>query len=235
MGSCGGAGEPSPPFQLESDASPARSDGSGLSGRVTWSGPPQADPGSGTVADPCSGSGAQVAESVGPEGGLADVVVLVENAPPAADEPRSLELSAQQCRFHPTVAAVPMGGRLVADNRDERLHTFHLRRQHPEGGLSNLQNLAVPPGEPPASFIFDAPGPLHVSSDDVPGMEAWVLVYERGQSAVTDARGQFELPELPPGEWQVTFWHPRFGRKLLPVLIPKDGPASLYASLPPSP
>ena len=136
--------------------------------------------------------------------------------------------------MRPTVAAVQVGTRLVADNRDERVHTFHLRRLAAEGGRRNLQNLAVPPGNPPALWEFSEPGIVHISSDDLPQMESWVFVHRQGQSVVTDSEGRFELPELPQGQWQVTFWHPRFGRTVLPVMVPEDGPASLYASLPPS-
>jgi hypothetical protein len=160
---------------------------------------------------------------------------MVAAAPGPASLPRSFELRASGCRFEPAVAAVAVGTSLVADNRDPRLHTFHLRAEQPGGSRLNVHNLAVPPGEPPALWLLDEPATLHISSDPVPAMESWLLVLDGGQSTVTDAEGRFELPDLPPGQWQVRFWHPRFGETELPVLIPSDGPASLYASLPPSP
>ena len=231
-GSCGADSTATSPGGPE--ALPASSVGDrGLVGRVTYAGEPNPiAPGPGG-AEPCSAAAPTVARSVGAEGGLADVVVLVSAAPGSAAT-GSLEVSAQDCRMRPTVAAVQVGTRMVADNRDERVHTFHLRRLAAEGGRRNLQNLAVPPGNPPALWEFSEPGIVHISSDDLPQMESWVFVYQQGQSVVTDSEGRFELPELPQGQWQVTFWHPRFGRTVLPVMVPEDGPASLYASLPPS-
>ena len=233
LGPCVGPGTPSPSPPAGKASSSSTADGRGLVGRVTWSGSPQPVAVS-TPADPCSGTGLPVGKDIGAQGGVADVVVRVAEAPASATESRSLELSAHNCRFEPVVAAVPAGVRLVADNRDGRLHTFHLRRLHPQGGWSNLQNLAVPPGGLPASWVLEEPGTLHVTSDQIPGMESWIVVYEPGQATVTDAQGRFELPQLPAGQWDVQFWHPRFGTTVMPVLIPKDGPASLYASLPPS-
>jgi len=227
-----------PPPQGEAAAEPPAVEAveaRGLVGRVTWSGPAQSAPTAAVTEDPCAAAAGAAARSVGPEAGLADVVVVVADAPASVDALRSFELRASGCRFQPAVAAVPVGTQLVANNRDARLHTFHLRREQQGGSRRNLHNLAVPPGEHPAFWLFDEPATVHISSDQVPAMEAWVLVLDGGQSTVSDAEGRFELPLLPPGQWQVRFWHPRFGQTELPVLIPADGPASLYASLPPSP
>lgn len=213
-----------------SQATPA---GAGpLLGRVTFSGATQKSSVEVQGTDPC----ATAASAQGPlvsSGGLADVVVWVEGVPASDSAPQSVALSALECSFQPRVSSAQRGAVLIADNKDVRLHSFHLRRDDRRGGRSNLQNLVVPSGEPPASWPLSEAGLIHISSDATESMQAWVFVHERGVSTVTDSDGAFEVSGIPAGNWTVRFWHPDYGEVVRPVLIPADGPASLYVSLPP--
>lgn len=203
-----------------------------LAGRVTFAGLSQTQVARDLGAEPCAEKSTQQAEVV--DGGLADVVVWVEGVPASSSSPPSLEVSAEECLFAPLVSVAQVGARLHADNKDVRLHSFHLRSDDGQGGRKNLQNLVVPPRDPPASWLLDTPGLVHISSDARAGMEAWVFVYERGLATVTDREGRFELAGMSAGNWTVRFWHPQYGEVIRPVQIPVDGPASLYVSLPAS-
>ncbi len=217
---------PSSPLTLESEE---RSGPGPLAGRVTFAGPPQKQAARDRGAEPCDGE--RTAQPPVVDGGLANVVVWVEGAPASSSSPPSLEVSAEECLFAPLVSVAQVGARLHADNKDVRLHSFHLRSDDGQGGRKNLQNLVVPAGDPPASWLLDAPGLVHISSDARAGMEAWVFVYERGLATVTDREGRFELAGMSAGNWRVRFWHPQYGEVIRPVQIPVDGPASLYVSL----
>jgi hypothetical protein len=202
-----------------------------LVGRVTFSGVPKSSHFEAHRAGPCAKAASTQGSPVS-SSGLADVVVWLEGAPAPDSAPKSVELTALECSFEPRVSTAQQGALLLADNKDVRLHSFHLRRDDRQGGRSNLQNLVVPSGEPPASWPLNEPGLVHINSDAIESMEAWVFVHERGLSTVTDSEGGFELSGVPAGNWTVRFLHPHYGETVRPVLIPADGPASLYVSLP---
>jgi hypothetical protein len=216
-------------LKLESEE---RSGPGPLAGRVTFVGTPRKEVSGVPGTDPCDGEGTPQSPVV--EGGLANVVVWLEGSPVSSSPPPSIEVSAEKCRFVPPVSVAQVGARLHADNKDARLHSFHLRSDDGQGGRRNLQNLVVPPGEPPASWLLDTPGRVHIGSDARAGMEAWIFVYERGLATVTDDDGRFELVGISAGNWRVRFWHPEYGEVVRPVQVPVDGPASLYVSLPAS-
>ena len=208
-----------------------------LAGRVTFSGHRPSSQVVVGAADPCA-RGPLGEANVGAEAGfesetgLGDVVVWVEGVPAAPAATSDLTISATQCGFEPAVAVARLGVRLLADNEDDRLRSFHLRRDDGHGGKNNVQNLVVPAGEAPASWLLDRAGRLQIGSDDDPSIESWVFVYERGMATITDSEGRFELSGIPAGNWRVRFWHPQYGEVERGVLIPVDGPASLYVSLP---
>ena len=42
-------------------------------------------------------------------------------------------------------------------------------------------------------------------------MSGWILVRELPYFAITDADGNFEIKNLPPGKWTFRLWHERPG------------------------
>ncbi len=206
---------------------PAAAEEGGLAGRISWVGelpaeaPQQAVP-------PAVCAGVQRGDSValGPEGGLADVLVWVPAAE-ALEVPASYPLRASSCAFEPRVGAAPSGVRLDAVNSDPLIHTFHLRLLGGDKERS-LQNLAVPPGTPGLSWELHQAGLVHVRSDAFGWMHAWIRVGVEGPWTLSDSEGRFSFPELPAGSWDVWMWHPLLGELRETVTVPEDGPASLY-------
>ncbi len=160
---------------------------------------------------------------VGADLGLAGVLAHVPGEPLESGE---LRLRATACRFEPATSIVPTGSRLIVSNDDPRLQTFHLRRLDGQHERAE-QNLAVPPGAPPLHWTLDRPGRYRIVSVERPWMEAWVQVIDGGVGLRSDAEGRFDAP-LPPGDHQVSTWHPLLGLRRHGVSVPEDGPASLY-------
>ena len=52
--------------------------------------------------------------------------------------------------------------------------------------------------------------PFYIKCDVHPWMKAWVMVADHPYFAVTDENGNFEINNvLPPGEYELGFWHER--------------------------
>ena len=206
---------------------PAVAEEGGLAGRISWVGElpareaPQVEP-----PEACAGVQRGDSVTLGPEGGLAQVLVWV----PAAELPEaaaSYELRASGCAFEPRVGAAPSGVRLEVVNSDPVIHSFHLRLLEGEEERG-LQNLAVPPGTPPLSWEIRRAGLVHVRSDAFDWMHAWIRVGVEGPWTLSDSEGRFSFPELPAGSWDVWMWHPLLGELRETVTVSEDGPASLY-------
>lgn len=149
---------------------------------------------------------------LGPDGGLASVVVQLAGVPPLDAPEGELVLSARGCRFEPRVSVVPVGTVLQVRNAARGLRTFHLWSRAEDGSERSLQDLVVPPGAGPLNWPLDTAGLVHVTADDGP-MEAWIHVGGEGRSAVTDAGGSFAFSDLPLGSWDARLWHESLGRR----------------------
>ncbi|TWT99735.1 hypothetical protein Pla108_06780 [Botrimarina colliarenosi] len=183
----------------------------GLSGRIVVVGavpPAEALP---PGRDACCQAAGPVDQSVvvGPEGGLANVVVSVEPrrgepAPPADDavpeEPATL--TNRGCAFIPRVLVVRVGQPLVLANNDPTMHNVDI-----EFVRNRPANVVVPPdGRREFDLVKPERRPIGVRCNVHPFMQAWVVVRDDPFAAVTDESGEFELAELPSGEWRLRFW-----------------------------
>jgi hypothetical protein len=63
-------------------------------------------------------------------------------------------------------------------------------------------------------------------------MGAWILVVDGPYHAVTDARGRFAIPGVPPGTWTAIAWHERLGERIGAVKVPPEGAALLELAYP---
>lgn len=195
----------------------------GIEGRIRYTGPltdivVPADP---RFPHCVEGSAGQL--RLGPDGGLEGVLVHLPGAPV---EPAGLRVVAAGCRFAPSTAIVPVGSVLTVVNDDPLLQTFHLRRQ--DGVRERpVQNLAVAPGSAPLTWTLDRAGRYRVVSVERPWMESWIQVIDSGIGLRSGPEGRFAAP-LPPGELEVSTWHPLLGLRRHGVTVPADGPASLY-------
>lgn len=175
-----------------------------LTGRFVYDGaaPPPAKLVVSKDADVC-GKHPLVDESlvVGPDGGLANVVVYVRSAkvkvhPDLAKPAGEVILDNKNCRFEPHVAAIQLGQTLVLKNSD------------PIGHNSNVQPLGDQGANPLIAAGTDAKHkfnkkqllPVPVSCNIHPWMKAYVLPRDNPYTAVSDQDGNFTIKDLPAGE-----------------------------------
>lgn len=219
------AAEPAPaqttPAVTETPAAATATGGEFASfrGRVTVAGPvpsfpPLKSPGDPTVAPAdqvCVANGIPDESVVlGADGGLANVFVFAKKlpagvkAPPPPAEPAVL--NQKDCRFLPQALVFRAGQPLLMTNSDSVGHNVRTT------AITKSINETVAPNNTTGVAITYKKGekqPVQTRCDIHAWMLAWHLPLDHPYAAVTDAEGRFEIPNLPPGDWEFTVWHGR--------------------------
>jgi hypothetical protein len=163
---------------------------------------------------------------VGPEGGLADAFVVVENppagaVPPAPEEP--VVLRQRGCLFEPRVLGVRVDQPLVVRNEDP---TYHNVVAEPE--VNPGFDLSQPFEGMESRMVFEQPElMIPVRSEAQPWMKAWLCVVDHPWFAVTGEDGGFVLEDLPAGDYTLEVRHEVLGRRQVSVTVPPGGTAEV--------
>jgi peroxiredoxin/plastocyanin len=210
-------GGPAPVEQAEPAAgleAPFAQADRGLRGRVVFDGPRDPLPPlrfSAKQAEGCCAEGHEVDPTdrkrlVGPEGGLANVVVYVE-VKDLAFNGRGVvvELDQKECRFEPHVAVVPVGGTLRVKNSDGVSHNVNMNSRY-NGRINEMM-----PASSQRVLEFERGDKVTLGCDVHPWMSSYVFVVETPYWALTGVDGRFEIPDLPPGEYTARYWHEELG------------------------
>ncbi|MDZ7290582.1 MAG: hypothetical protein ONB44_03205 [candidate division KSB1 bacterium] len=161
------------------------------------------------------------------KGGIRNVLVFIANITPETLPALDLELETKACRFHPHVLALGVGSQLVIRNSDPILHSVHARLREFIPGWDKTSTLdifndteetyfhfAFPQKNAVAVQKLEKPGLLRLRSDSGHDwMSGYVLVMPHRYFTVTNTEGKFELPELPPGQYDLVMWHEKLGVK----------------------
>lgn len=166
---------------------------------------------------------------VSPDRGLAEVVVSVVNppadrpAPPTS--PQFMSISNTICV--PRVLAVQTNQTVVFQVRGDRMFNLNATSGRPGGGF----NQAVT-GNMDFERVFPEAGARYRLMDNVHvWLTATIWAFDHPWFAVTDAKGTFELPPLPPGRYTVQIEHRAAGRITREIEVPGAG-ESLVWTLP---
>jgi hypothetical protein len=185
-------------------------DGATISGTVKWSGEP-VRPLSVPITKDIDVCDPQKAKShdleriiVGPAGGVENTVVYLVDVTrgKAMDLPETRRLLDQKsCRYVPHVSLVQADTEFRLKSSDPILHTVHME------GAADF-NLPFPFQNQFIARTLHKPGiiDLKCNAGHV-WMSGVVLVVRHPYYAVTDGHGDFELTNVPPGEYQIAAWH----------------------------
>lgn len=184
----------------------------------------------------CGQEAANEALLVGPERGIANVVVALKGVKVDKAPPPTAQAAVDQvgCRYTPHVQAVTVGTVLNLLNNDAVLHNVHGTAQS-----ATVFNVAMPFKGQKLPTVLKRPGVLKLRCDaGHTWMSAYVLVFEHPYFAVTDKKGAFSIPDVPPGKYTLEYWHePVDGKspavtKNVPVEVTGVQPTSADATLP---
>ncbi len=150
--------------------------------------------------------GAERKQIDGTNGGLAGVIVSITTPVkgnfPAKTAPVLLDQVG--CMYTPTTIALQVGQPLTMRNSDETLHNIH-----PRPTVNAGFNVGQPRKGMETVKTFDKPETFFPVGCDVhPWMRAYIAVFAHPFFTITKDDGTFDLPDVPPGEYEIEAQHP---------------------------
>ena len=170
-----------------------------------------------------------------------NVMVYLTKAPPASgDLPNTGPVMDQRnLEFIPHVLPVLAGTTVQFPNNDKVDHNIFSMSRAKKFNLGSYK-----PGET-KTMVFDKPGIVEIRCDVHAEMAAYILVMKNSYFAVTDKKGNFEIPDanylkasglenpgsLPPGKYTVRTWHKKLKSRKKTVVVPESGDVSIEIDL----
>jgi hypothetical protein len=228
---------------LRSDAGAYESgtvkDGGTVRGKMTFTGPVPAPkefelrryPDRAFCGELSDGNGHRLLKEVniGPDGGLKDVVVVVEGI--ERGKPFTFtdaEVEATMCRFLPFVTVVSDKRRVTVVNRDSVAHDI-------QGYAYDLAGVDIVLHRP----VLNASGTTDIvqlvkgrkvftmQCGMHPYMQNWGYAIDNPYYAVTDLNGAFAIGDLPAGTYHIKAWHPIVGLQERDIIVKPNETVSL--------
>ena len=131
--------------------------------------------------------------------------------PPA----NAVDIVQQNCHYIPPVFTIMTNQTLNVKDGDMTLHNIHVwaEKNHQFNASQPLKGMGTP-----AMFALSEV-PLPIRCDVHKWMGAFAGVFDHPFETVSTASGAFELPKLPPGTYEITAWHEKFGKKTSMVTV----------------
>jgi len=147
--------------------------------------------------------------------------------PPAASRARRYVMEQKDKHFKPHVLAIPVGATVDFPNHDP---IFHNVFSNYSGQVFDL-NLYRP--NTTRDVLFKRPGIVRVFCNIHPTMSAVIAVLDTPWFAVSGPTGDFEMRDVPPGDYILHVFHERATDETLHSLVQPVGVASAARVLPP--
>lgn len=193
-------------------------DGGTVSGEVKFSGnPPTPEKIATTKDQEVCGKTEKVNESllVGANKGIQNVVVSITNIQKGKKMPEAgATLDQKDCRYAPHVVLSPAGAELSIVNSDGILHNIHTYSTK-----NPAFNKAQPKFKKEMKESFAQPETVKLTCDAHGWMAGWLIVQDNPYYAVTDANGAFKITDVPPGDYELKFWHETLGETTQKVSV----------------
>ncbi len=171
----------------------------------------------------------------------ADIVVYLPKAP-AVDVDLSktkFVMDQQNLAFIPRVLPIPVGSTVLFPNNDKVDHNVFSMSRTKTFNLGSYE-----PGQS-QTVVFDKPGIVELRCDVHAEMAAYILVMKNPYFAVTDRKGNFEIPDsgylqqvglegiadLPPGKYSIKTRHEKLKTQKKSIVVPDSGDGTVELGL----
>lgn len=169
---------------------------------------------------------------VGAGGALRNAVVWIEGIKAGKPATKSkVTIDNTGCRFVPHVQGAVAGSGVDVKNSDDVLHNTHARMQPRK---TTVFNVGLPILNQISKQRLARPGVIKVGCDaGHTWMSAWVHVFDHPYFAVTGPDGKFELGDVPAGDYTLTIWHEKLGKKTATAKVTAAGKVTVSVSFAP--
>ncbi len=133
----------------------------------------------------------------------------------------SVTIDQRGCWFHPRVLGIQTGQKLEVINSDPVTHNIH-----PQAQINREWNHSQGAGDPPLARKFLKPEVMiKVKCNIHSWMHAFIGVVDNPYFAVTGGDGNFQINNLPPGNYVIQAWTETLGTQQMNVTVPASGKA----------
>ena len=143
---------------------------------------------------------------------------------------KDLTIDNKGCRFEPLVGITYVKSNYIIKNSDPLLHNTSLGKQIREGVRRTVYNLALPFKDQVIKKPNRVAGLINVKCDAHPWMRANLYSSRHPYAVITDAGGNFEIKDIPPGKYKVRVWHEGFEDIVKDVEVKAGATSDLNAS-----
>ena len=150
-------------------------------------------------------------------GALANVFVYIQQGlegkqfRPAAE---AVTIDQRGCWFYPRVVGIVTGQSLTVKNSDPVAHNIH-----PRAHMNREWNQSQSPGAGIHARFARPEIMIRVKCDIHSWMRAWIGVVDHPYFAVTGADGDFEIGNVPAGEYTLEAWQELLGKQEQKVTV----------------
>jgi len=141
---------------------------------------------------------------VAPSGGVANTVVFLRNVSRGKEMDLPVarrSLNQKNCRYEPHILLVPVQATLTVKSSDPLLHTVHM-----SGSADYNLPFTAKGQEITRPMTREGIVSLRCNAGHV-WMNGEMIVAKNPYYAVTDEDGNFELTQVPPGQYEIVAWH----------------------------
>ena len=145
---------------------------------------------------------------VGKDNGLKNVFVYVSKGCEGKTYPvpsEAVELDQTKCNYQPYILGIMAGQKIRIKNSDPILHNIDAKPVVPGNEEFNIAQSSQ--GQVNEKTFAKPEVLVRIKCDVHPWMFAFIGVRDNPYFAITDADGNFKIPNLPPGDYTLTAYH----------------------------
>lgn len=148
-------------------------------------------------------------------------VYLVDVKSGKAIPAEPITLTNIKCLFAPHVAVGFKGGKIIQKNDDPIFHNIHT---YING--KTAFNIGLPEKGSSVTKPLLRDGLMEVTCDSHPWMHGFVQILDHPYGAVSNAKGEFAIKDIPAGTYTVEAWHEALGKVKVGSVKVESGKAS---------